>query len=265
MKKRIIRMIGLGVWSMFLFSLFAQGNAEVQLKGINVEGDAVNWFEESNIVYLKCKEQIEGSIADVGVGVFSPLKDPIYGGFLRNDGTRGDVDANDEEWGCMFPGNLPVGSQATFLISYGPPQWEIQTDSFLGNKVSFGANGVQVLDDNTSAPTLSWLPVPGAEDYWVGVWEIDKVFLDSSGYVDIAGRVAEFEDLEVSSITLTGLTPGEYKWIVYADGEGGPHLDGGAAFGGTVTVTPEPVSSILSLLGLFSLFGVKNFRRKIFG
>ena len=53
------------------------------------------------------------------------------------------------------------------------------------------------------------------------------------------------------------------EWIMEVNWWNGEKREGGISLG--FTVTPEPVSSVLFLLGFFSLFGVKNFRGKNFG
>ena len=252
---------------LFLIKLgFAAGDNpgfEAGLESINLEGEAQNWLNTNTLVhlYLDCT----GAIADIEADVFRWGGPEIYKAFLRDDGSRGDITAGDGEWGCMFGGGLLYKDFALFKISFNPYSVAHVQDSFLGNSLSFGENEVRVENNNTPNPSLKWDPVTGAEDYWVGIWKIDKDFKGDFGYIDLSGRVAEYSDLTGTEINLTGLSPGEYKFIVYADGVGIEGADGGVAYGGTVTVTPEPASSILSLLGLFSLFGVKNFRRKIFG
>lgn len=254
---------------LFLIKLgFAGGGNlgfEVGLERINLEGEATQWFETfgtNTLVHLYLEST--QSIADVKAEVFEWGGSSIYEAFLRDDGSRGDITAGDGEWNCMFGGGLFKKDFALFEISFGPYSKVNLQDSFLGNDLSFGENGVWVENDNTPNPSLKWNSIEGADSYWVGIWRIDKDFEGDFGYVDLSERIAEYPGLKTTGIDLE-LPVGKYKWIVYADGEGGEGRDGGVAYGGTVTVTPEPAGSALSLIGLFSLFGAKNFRRKIFG
>ncbi len=267
LKIRIMKAIGLLICvGCFSLSIFAQ--EEWDLQSVNLQGDIQTWFgntvgNTNSLIRLEYKEG-DTSPTDVIATVISSggMK---YAG-LRDDGTRGDITPGDGEWVSMFPGGSSRPNYATFLIIYSPRtnDWTTYQNAFYGNNLFF-PTGVTILNENSSSPSLVWEEVEGAEFYWIGVWGKDKDFLDDFGYVDISNRIAEFM-VETPGVTLTGLTPGEYKWIVYAHaGKNIPTLDGGAAFGGTVTVTvtPEPSTVFLFLTGFFSLFGLKRRRNRI--
>ena len=268
MKKKVVI---IGFFILFnTTSLFAQ-DIKVSLEGINVEGMAEDWFGISSpccIIHLKCKCEGDLPISDV-IGTVYKYEGapPSFIGVLRDDGTRGDFYPGDKEWGCMFGGYLQrwfyyeARNYAEFMILYGPSGGYTKLrDGFMGNNRSFGEGGVQVLNDNSATPILSWSEIPANSEweitqrYWVGLWEIDKNFQDKDGYLDFSGRIAEYElSPDVTSLKLEGLPVGSYKWIVYAEGTGGLGYDGGIMYGGIVTVTPEPATGFLFLVSFIFL------------
>jgi len=178
---------------------------------------------------------------------------------LYNDGTHGDIAKKDDVFGYMYPTSaLPaVGTVATFLVDGG----------FAGMDV-FNGNDLDPANVTSNYDQLTWNSVTGASSYHVAVWNTDHSFLDGGGYVDFSERVADFDlDASTTSIAdlgLSGVPTGTgYTYGIFAIGDGLWGKDGWPAAKGTLTVTPEPISSLLFLFGgIFLIFSI-NRRKKL--
>lgn len=208
---------------------------------------------------------------------------------LGDAGLRGDYQSADNQFGTIFT----VPSSWALYQLHGQ---DYAIDAYYDTYAKFSVNGtfygsnhfygntmlpavVTVANNNTLNPVLQWVPVTGAQKYVVFVWQGDKNLIDDvSGtkYIDISERVMEFSTDDASgAITFDGtqyaldlsgqqgLVAGSYLWSVYADGvPDGKSLDGGSITGGRLTVTPEPISSLLFLVGGASLAGIRKLRKK---
>jgi hypothetical protein len=179
---------------------------------------------------------------------------------LYDDGTRGDIEDTDGKFTYTFPSTgVTIGEEFGFWIG----MVEEDTDTFDGN----------TLTPATVTATINqlvWDSVTGADSYLVGIWNTDHDFypeLDGENEVDFSDSLKSFSlDSSTTSITDLGL-PGipegtDYTYGIFAIGDAG--YDGGSAVKGTLTVTPEPASFLLFVLGGIALIfcGKKN-RRKV--
>lgn len=201
---------------------------------------------------------------------------------LNNAGIAGDFISGDDEFGLIVPvkyqttdwsgltlyqhvdalGNS-VDTFANFFINGAPN--DTASDHFMGNNLLPAQ--VSIFNDNSINPRLQWAPVTDASTYMVLVWDDTKSFKDSNGFFDISGRV---QDIPISpanfdgvnySVNLASLGGGDYQFAVVALGNGDEFKDGMSIAGNTVSVTPEPISSMLFLLGS-GVLGINVLRRK---
>ncbi len=208
---------------------------------------------------------------------------------LEDSGLRGDYRPADNQFGTILA--VPQ-SWASFQLEgqdFDIDAYHMTYAKFFENNVYVGSNyfygntmlpaSVTIANDNTLNPTLQWNPVSGATEYVVFVWQGDKNLIDDASgtkYVDISARVKEFStndgtgaiafDGTQYALNLAGdagLNGGSYLWSVYATGASDQKLlDGGSITGGRLTVTPEPVSGLLFLVGGASLAGIRKLRKK---
>jgi hypothetical protein len=213
-----------------------------------------------------------------------------YPYILGDTGLRGDFSPADNEFGTVFA--VPASWASYQLYGQDPSIVGASYSTYAKFFVNGSSNGsnyfygntmlpasVTIANNNTLNPTLQWNPVSGATEYVVFVWQGDKNLIDDvSGtkYIDISGRVKEFSTNDgTGAITFdgtqyalnlagdAGLNGGSYLWSVYAGGVPDKKmLDGGSITGGRLTVTPEPISGLLFLVGGASLAGIRKLRKK---
>ncbi|MFA6217710.1 MAG: hypothetical protein WDL87_08700 [Candidatus Omnitrophota bacterium] len=209
---------------------------------------------------------------------------------LGDTGLLGDYKPADNDFGTIFA--VPSSWASYQLYGQDPSILNTSYDTyakFSVNGVLSGSNhfygnsllpaAVTVANNNTLNPVLQWNPVVGATEYTVFVWQGDKNLIElvsGTKYIDISQRVKEFSTHDCgSAITFdgtqyalnlagdAGLNGGSYLWSVYAGGIPDKKLlDGGSIAGGRLTVTPEPISSLLFLVGGASLAGMRKLRKK---
>lgn len=202
------------------------------------------------------------------------INDIVLGNYRLNDlGAQGDYQPSDGNFECIY-----LSQPGTYVIFevYDKQNKLIKQvrDDFDGNDIAPVSVSVT---NNIFTPSLQWQGVEGADEYWLGIWEADKKFVNN-GYVDISQRVREFstwngyidydESTDLYSITLEGdfmrLPTGNYYWMVMAEGIGEENTDGNSAAGGLLRVVPEPAAGVLFILGsVFSVMIFKyNWRKK---
>lgn len=181
---------------------------------------------------------------------------------LYNDGTNGDFVAYpvDDDYTYMCPHSAIGSGYATFRID----STYAGDDTFYGNAL-IPAHVTAYVDE------LTWDSVVGASSYWVGIWDLGRSFYDHGDadedkWVDFSNRVETFGSpdtpLSGTSISSLGLAEGQYTYGIFAMGDGLSGTDGWSAAKGTLTVTPEPASFLLFLLGGGSLIFSVNRRKK---
>jgi hypothetical protein len=179
---------------------------------------------------------------------------------LYDDGTRGDIEGSDGMFTYTFPSTgVSTGEEFDFYVDdWGwPPEGN---DAFNGNTLTPATVTEPTVDQ------LVWNPVTGADSYLVGVWDTDHDFYHD-GWVDFSNRQAEFETTgtSITDLGLFGVPEGtEYTYGIFAMGDGTAGKDGWSAAKGTLTATPEPVSSLLFLLGGISLIFCRRKNRRVY-
>lgn len=222
---------------------------------INLDDSFKDVFTTDILATLRLEQELGDSYPSEDVWVYKWPPGISYS--LYDNGTRGDIAGSDGNFTYTFPSlGVTSGENFDFYIGW---TWE-GSDIFTGNTLTTAVLSEPAVDQ------LVWDTVTGADSYWVGIWDTSHSFLDGEGYVDFSDRVAYFEtdDTSIADLGLPGVPAGtDYTYGIFAIGNGGAGADGWSAAKGTLTVTPEPVSSLLFLLGGISLiFRAK--RRKVY-
>lgn len=221
---------------------------------VNLDGGGFDDVFSSDILETLRLEQEPGDSEEVWA-----WKNPPFITYdLYDEGTMGDIESGDGRFTKMFPSKgAKIGEEFNFWIG-----------TVGGDSDKFNGNNLTPANVKSATDELVWDSVTGADSYWVGIWDTTHEFLDEDGYVDFSEKLKYFElDSSTTSINdfgLPGIPDGtEYTYGIFAMGDGTVGKDGWSATKGSLYATPEPVSSLLFLLGGISLIfcGKKNRRR----
>ncbi|MCP4649674.1 MAG: PEP-CTERM sorting domain-containing protein [PVC group bacterium] len=178
---------------------------------------------------------------------------------LTDSGIYGDVFAADGVYTCAVMGApqsygwLRIYDQSSSLLAE-------EADDFLGNSLEFASASLE--NNYSEEAKISWDAIADSR-CWIGFWNDGKTFTDGSGYLDLSETVELYTswnaDIDFDGSTYfvdfadagKNLPGGTYHWGIYTEKTSfSAGLDGGSFAGGTLTVVPEPATSLLMLAGI---------------
>lgn len=199
----------------------------------------------------------------IGIGSVTAIGPSAATLTLYDDGTHGDEIPGDSEFTLIAPETYFPGDYTFTVVDLNAEANTINrtlsSETLPLPNLLFPVGGEVVL---TPTPTLDWEPVSEATGYYVDIWDqmldLTDVF---QGHIwsseDISTPLTSSEITIPEEILSFGNT---YYWSVFAEIEPDNHTLAGSLQISSMTVTPEPISSTLFLIGsaVLGLFGYKK-------